>query len=113
MTRAMTDYERIEADPSLRRELHGEELLMAATCAISEEMARQGLTKAALAQCMGRTRGDITQILSGARNMTLRTLAEVADALGCRVDVDLVKSSVARAQSSTSSSRRAARVAKT
>jgi antitoxin component HigA of HigAB toxin-antitoxin module len=88
--RPRTDYERIEADPKQRPALRAEELLLAATCALSEEMERQDLTKAALAAKMGRTRGDITQILSGARNLTLRTLAEVADALGCKVTIGIV-----------------------
>lgn len=90
MTRHKTEYERIEADPKQRPALRAEELLLAATCALSEEMERQGLTKAALAERMGRTRGDITQILSGSRNLTLRTLAEVADALGCKVQLAVV-----------------------
>jgi hypothetical protein len=88
--RQRTDYERIEADPKQRPALRAEELLLGATCALSEEMERQGLTKAALAARMGRTRGDITQILSGGRNLTLRTLAEVADALGCKVTIGIV-----------------------
>jgi antitoxin component HigA of HigAB toxin-antitoxin module len=90
MTRAKTDYERIEADDKQRPALRAEELQLAATCALSEELERQGLTKAALAERMGRTRGDITQILSGNRNLTLRTLAEVAEALGCQVELALV-----------------------
>jgi hypothetical protein len=84
-----TDHDRIEADPDQRPALYGDELQLAATCALSEEMERQDLTKAALAAKMGRTRGDITQILSGSRNLTLRTLAEVADALGCKVTIGI------------------------
>jgi transcriptional regulator with XRE-family HTH domain len=90
MTRPRTDYERIEADPAQRVALRAEELMLAATNALSEELERQGLTKAALAGRLGRTRGDITQIFSGGRNLTLRTLAEVADALGCKVQLALV-----------------------
>jgi antitoxin HicB len=88
MARGMTDYERIEADPTQRAALRAEDLLLAASCAIAEEMERQGLTKAALAGRMGRSRGHVTQLLSG-RNLTLRTLAEVADALGCKVQLSI------------------------
>jgi hypothetical protein len=98
MTRAKTDYERIEADDKQRAALRAEELLLAATCALSEELERQELTKSALAQRMGRTRGEISQIFSGSRNLTLRTLAEVADALGCKVELAVVPSRRAAAR---------------
>jgi hypothetical protein len=90
VTRPKTDYERIEADDKQRPALRAEELQLAATCALAEELERQGLTKSALAERMGRTRGDISQIFSGSRNITLRTLAEVADALGCKVELAVV-----------------------
>jgi antitoxin HicB len=90
VTRRKTDYERIEADDKQRPALRAEELVLAATCALSEELERQGLTKAGLAERMGRTRGDISQVFSGSRNLTLRTLAELADALGCKVQLEVV-----------------------
>lgn len=88
MTRPKTDYERIEADPAQRAALRKEELILAATCAISEELERQGVNKAELARRLGRTRGHVTQLLGG-RNLTLGSLAEMADALGCRVEVSV------------------------
>ena len=45
----------------------------------------------------GRTRGDINQLLNGSRNLTLRTLAELADALGCKVELTLARGRGARA----------------
>lgn len=89
MTRPVTDYERMEADPRHRPGLRKEELILAVTCALSEELERQGITKADLAARLGKTRSFVTQILSGGRNLTLATIAEVADALGRKVTVSL------------------------
>lgn len=91
-----TDYARIEADPSPRPSLRREELLLAATNAIAAEMERQGVTKAELARRMQRTRGHVTQLLAGDRNLTLASIAEVAEALGCKVEVRLVEASGTR-----------------
>lgn len=93
-----TDYERIEADPRQRPGLRREELILAVTNAISEELERQGVTQAELARRLDTTRGHVSQILAGGRNLTLATIAEVADALGCRVEVRLAApTTVARA----------------
>lgn len=81
-----TDYEEFAAaSAENRRLLRREELILEATDGLAILMERQGISKADLARRLGRTRGYVTQILSGSRNFTLRTLAEVADALGHRV----------------------------
>jgi plasmid maintenance system antidote protein VapI len=89
MTRRKTDYGRIQADPSQRVELQKEELILAGTNAIAEEMERQGVTKAELARRIGRSRGHVHAFLDGGRNLTLGSIAEMADALGSKVDVRL------------------------
>ncbi len=48
-------------------------------------MGEADVTRAELARRMGRTRGFVTHLLSGDRNLTLGTLAEIAEALGCKV----------------------------
>lgn len=87
----MTDYERIEADPTQRAELRKEELILAVTNAIAEEMDRQGLSKADLARRLGTTRSHVTQLLAGGRNLMLGSIAEIADAVGCKLEVRLVR----------------------
>ena len=70
------------------RRLHEEErLILWATEAVAEAMANQGLTRAQVAEALGTSRPNVTQLLSGSRNMTLRTLAALAHA--CRMRVDL------------------------
>ena len=55
------------------------------TAQIVEYMRAAGMSRAALARSMGVTAGRVSQILSGAENLTLSTLAAVAVALDTRV----------------------------
>lgn len=48
-------------------------------------MEREGLSRAALARRLGRSKGFVTHILSGRRNLTLRTLADAAHVMGYRL----------------------------
>jgi transcriptional regulator with XRE-family HTH domain len=73
-----------------------EEFILAATELIFELMEKTGVTKAELARRVGRTRGYLTQLLDGNRNMTLRTLAELANALGYRPRLDALPRSAKR-----------------
>ncbi len=72
-----------------RRLLRQEELILAAATALCELLEREGVTKTELAKRLGVTKGFVTQILAGDKNLTLRTIADVADALGRRVHVNL------------------------
>lgn len=47
------------------------------------------LTKKDLADALGSSKSNITQLLSGSRNMTLRTLSDIAHVLGMRVVIKL------------------------
>jgi len=81
--------ERQTASPESRRLYEEERLILWATEAVAEAMAKQGLTRAQLAVVLGTSRPNVTQLLSGSRNMTLRTLAALAHACGMRVDLKL------------------------
>ena len=69
-------------------DLEGERLVLEATELILAEMERQGFSRTDLARSLGKTKGHVSQILSGERNMTLRTLAEIALALSFRMQLD-------------------------
>ena len=73
-----TEYERLLAE---------EAFILDSTELISELMLEKGLTRAELAKLIGKTRGFVSQVLAGNRNMTLRTLADLAYALDARVNV--------------------------
>ena len=72
--------ERQTASPESRRMYEEERFILWATEAVAEAMANQGLTRAQLAEALGTSRPNVTQLLSGSRNMTLRTLAALAHA---------------------------------
>ena len=93
-----------------RRLLREEELILRATEAVSVVMREEGVSKAQLARRMGRTKGFITQLLSGGRNLTLRTLADIADALEARVAIKVSKDRDSRPASSESPSLRVSRI---
>jgi transcriptional regulator with XRE-family HTH domain len=83
-----SDYEAFEASSrENHRLLRQEELIVEVTEALATALSREGITKAQLAQRLGRSKGFVSQILAGGRNLTLRTVADVADALGHRVKV--------------------------
>ena len=74
-----------EGSPEFETEL----LIAQATDEIARVLHEQGLTRADLAERLGTTRALVTHVLSGSRNMTLRTVASFACALGQRCAVRL------------------------
>src|SRR4051794_22446012 len=74
-----------ERTPEYARMLDQERLILDASELVCEMMELRGVSKADLARLTGRTRAFVTQVLSGDRNMTLRTLADFAHALGFRI----------------------------
>jgi transcriptional regulator with XRE-family HTH domain len=64
-----------------------ETLIFDVTEEISRELAAAGITRKELAEALGKTKGHVTQLLSGERNMTLRTAADLAHALDRRLHV--------------------------
>ena len=86
MTKAHTDYEVFErSSVEHRRLLREEELILDVTEVLSEMLEKEGVKQTELAERLGKTKGFVSQILAGGRNLTLRTIADVADALGYRV----------------------------
>lgn len=78
-------YDALMEDAEFRRLMAIETLAAETAELIARLMAEQGMSKAALARRLGKSRAWVTQLLSGKANMTLRTLAEVAHALGVEV----------------------------
>ena len=69
-----------EAD--LQKEICQEKLILDVTESIFEALEKQGKNRADLAAAMGRSAAYVSQLLNGSRNMTLRTLADIAFSLG-------------------------------
>jgi transcriptional regulator with XRE-family HTH domain len=77
------------ADEENRRDFVKQELAFAATELISELMEKEEVSKADLAKRIGKSRAYVTQLLSGARNMTMHTLADLSFALGYVVELHI------------------------
>lgn len=79
----------VDATPERRRIYAQEGLIAHASEVIHAAMDKAGVIRARLAERLGCSAPHVTQILSGERNMTLRRLADIADALGYRVEIKL------------------------
>ncbi len=86
--RAKTQFEQLMEQPEFRKLYAIEGLVTEAGEFIARLMEDQKVTKAELARRLGRSRAYITQMLSGSTNLTVRTLAEVAYALGVEVKLE-------------------------
>jgi transcriptional regulator with XRE-family HTH domain len=93
----------------LRREVEEELAQILIEHKIAELRKRRGLTQAALAHRSGVSQPMIAQIESGKlSNLTLKTLARTARALGASVKIDLVPHAKSGRQRSVSTKNRAA-----
>jgi len=83
-------------DPEQQRLFEQESLAFEATELISSLMEQQGIKKAELARRIGKSKAFVTQLLGGSRNMTIHTFADLAFALGYRVQLSTVPANRAR-----------------
>jgi ribosome-binding protein aMBF1 (putative translation factor) len=90
-------YDDLTASREGRCLLEQEMLVLAATELICELLEKKRLSRAELAKRIGKSKAFVSQILSGRRNMTLRTLAEVAWALDARIELQPARKSVGAA----------------
>jgi transcriptional regulator with XRE-family HTH domain len=72
-----------------RRRYEEERLIVNVFESLSDVLEREDLSKANLAKSLGTSRAHITQLFSGQRNVTLRTLANLAWACNSRVTLAL------------------------
>ncbi len=73
-----------------RRRLYAQEgLILEVTESIWDVLKDRGWQKQDLARALGCSKSHVTQLLNGGRNMTLRTLADIAETLNCQVSIDL------------------------
>lgn len=72
-----------------RKEIKRQDLIVNVTEQIWAAMEAAGVSKADLARALNTSKSNITQLLSGSRNLTLSTLADIASALNVSPDVRL------------------------
>ena len=71
------------------RSLAEERLIADVTEALWDVMEQLDVSKTQLATRLGKSKGHVSQLLSGSRNMTLRTLAEICFVLGREATVKI------------------------
>lgn len=74
----------------LRLEAVEVQLRTSVAAALASALRRRSLTQRQLAACLGVSEARVSQLLNASGNLTVRTLARVAAALGCKVQVCLV-----------------------
>ena len=80
-----TLIEKLTQTPEGMRLYQQERAIQEATDLICEVMEERGVGRADLARRLGKTKGYITQLLDGRRNMTVRTMSDVFGALNCAI----------------------------
>jgi transcriptional regulator with XRE-family HTH domain len=79
-----------------QRLFNQERLLVEVTELLATAMESQGISRTELAKRLGKTKAFVTQVLRGGHNMTLRTVADLFDAVDCSVVFDAVHRSSSR-----------------
>ena len=81
--------ERLDAlyDENFEKEYARQDFVIGCTESIMHIMESAEISKADLADVLGKSRAYVTQVLNGSRNMTLNTLADIAGALGAEVSI--------------------------
>ncbi|MCC5830872.1 MAG: helix-turn-helix transcriptional regulator [Phycisphaeraceae bacterium] len=80
--RTESDVERFQKDAQANRLLAQEQTIVELTVEICRLMEQQGINRTELSRRLGRTKGQVSQMLGGGRNLTLRTLSDLLLALG-------------------------------
>jgi transcriptional regulator with XRE-family HTH domain len=74
-------------DPEFRKLLAQEELILEVTETICDILENEKISRKELADRLGKSKGFISQLLNGGRNLTLRTVADILYVLGYKVSL--------------------------
>jgi len=74
-------------DPEFRRLLAQEELILEVTEVLCGLLEEEKISKKELAHRLGKSKGFVSQLLNGGRNLTLRTVADILHVLGYKVSL--------------------------
>ena len=74
-------------DPEFARLLTQEELILEVTETLCELVEKEGISRKELADRLGKSKGFVSQLLNGGRNLTLRTVADILHVLGYKVSL--------------------------
>ncbi|MDO9533482.1 MAG: helix-turn-helix transcriptional regulator [Deltaproteobacteria bacterium] len=71
-------------DEEFRRLFAQEDLILEVTETLCELLEKEKISRKELADRLGKTKGFVSQLLNGGRNLTLRTVADILHVLGYR-----------------------------
>lgn len=77
--------ERQTRTPEARRRYEQERLILWLTEELASSIEESGMSRRMIAERLGTSKAHITQVLRGGRNLTLRSVADIAWAAGCRI----------------------------
>jgi transcriptional regulator with XRE-family HTH domain len=72
-------------DDEFRRLFAQEDLILEVTETLCELLEKEKISRTELADRLGKSKGFISQLLNGGRNLTLRTVADILHVLGYKV----------------------------
>jgi antitoxin HicB len=85
-----TTLDEFLAEEGLREAAKAEALTRVVAWQLTEEMERQGITKAALAERMHTSRAQVDRILRAKGNVTIETLQRAAAVVGRELRLELI-----------------------
>lgn len=91
-------------DPEFRKLLAQEELILEVTEVLCGLLEQEKVSRKELAVRLGKTKGFVSQLLNGGRNLTLRTVADIVHVLGYKIT--LVPHKIEKKEGRGTSSRR-------
>jgi transcriptional regulator with XRE-family HTH domain len=74
-------------DPEFGKLLAQEELILEVTETICDILENEKISRKGLADRLGKSKGFVSQLLGGGRNLTLRTVADILHVLGYKVSL--------------------------
>lgn len=82
-----TLLEKYLEDPEFAKLMAQGELIMEVTETLCELLEKEKVSRKELADRLGKTKGFVSQLLNGGRNLTLRTLADILHVLGYKASL--------------------------
>ena len=78
-------------DPQFAKLMAQGELIMEVTETLCKLLENEKISRKELADRLGKTKGFVSQLLNGGRNLTLRTLADILHAMGYKLTLKTYK----------------------
>ena len=87
----MSLIEEYMKDPEMARLMAQGDLIMEVTETLCKLLDKEQISRKELADRLGKSKGFVSQLLNGGRNLTLRTVGDILHVLGYRVPLHRIK----------------------